>query len=106
MKFMLRAALTAVALVIAGAAVGQSFPSRPVTLTVGFAAGGGTDTAARIIAQKLSENLGQSVVVENRAGANGTIANDLLVKSAASPLFCMALPATQVTRPKHRSPSQ
>jgi len=74
MKFMLRAALTAVALVIAGAAVGQSFPSRPVTLTVGFAAGGGTDTAARIIAQKLSENVGQSVVVENRAGAGGNIA--------------------------------
>jgi len=52
----------------------QNFPARPVTLTVGFAPGGGTDTAARIIAKKLTENIGQSVVVENRAGAGGNIA--------------------------------
>ena len=52
----------------------QSFPTRPVTLTVGFAPGGGTDTAARIVARKLSENIGQSVVVENKAGAGGNIA--------------------------------
>ena len=52
----------------------QNFPSRPVTLTVGFAPGGGTDTAARIVAKKLSENIGQSVVVENKAGAGGNIA--------------------------------
>src|SRR4029079_6242787 len=64
----------AAALVVAGAACGQSFPSRPVTLTVGFAPGGGADTAARIVAQKLGENLGQSVVVDNKAGAGGNIA--------------------------------
>ena len=52
----------------------QTFPTRPVTLTVGFAPGGGTDTAARIVAKKLTENIGQSVVVENRAGAGGNIA--------------------------------
>jgi tripartite-type tricarboxylate transporter receptor subunit TctC len=52
----------------------QNFPTRTVTLTVGFAPGGGTDTAARIVAKKLSENIGQSVVVENRAGAGGNIA--------------------------------
>ena len=74
MKSTMRMALAAAALAIAGAAGGQSFPSRPVTLTVGFAPGGGTDTAARIIAQKLSENLGQPVVVENKAGAGGNIA--------------------------------
>ena len=55
-------------------AAAQNFPSRPVTLTVGFAPGGGTDTAARIVAKKLTENIGQSVVVENRAGAGGNIA--------------------------------
>ena len=59
---------------LAGAAAAQFTPSRPVTMTVGFAPGGGTDTAARIIAKKLSENVGQSVVVENRAGAGGNIA--------------------------------
>ena len=52
----------------------QQFPTRAVTLTVGFAPGGGTDTAARIVAKKLTENIGQSVVVENRAGAGGNIA--------------------------------
>ena len=52
----------------------QGFPSRTVTLTVGFAPGGGTDTAARIVAKKLTENIGQSVVVENRSGAGGNIA--------------------------------
>src|SRR5204863_9906910 len=69
-----RTLLAAVALVVAAGVGGQTFPSRPVTLTVGFAPGGGTDTAARIIAQKLSQNLGQSVVVENKAGAGGNIA--------------------------------
>ncbi len=52
----------------------QNFPTRQVTLTVGFAPGGGTDTAARIVAKRLSENIGQTVVVENRAGAGGNIA--------------------------------
>jgi len=60
---------------LACSALAQSgFPSRPVTLTVGFAPGGGTDTAARIVAKKLTENIGQAVVVENRAGAGGNIA--------------------------------
>ena len=52
----------------------QNFPTHPVTLTVGFAPGGGTDTAARIVAKKLTENIGQSVIVENHAGAGGNIA--------------------------------
>ena len=52
----------------------QNFPTHPVTLTVGFAPGGGTDTASRIVAKKLTENIGQSVIVENRAGAGGNIA--------------------------------
>src|SRR3954463_1566275 len=56
------------------AAAAQNFPTRPVTLTVGFAPGGGTDTAARVIAKKLTDNIGQVVVVENKAGAGGNIA--------------------------------
>jgi len=69
-----RMVLATAALVAASMASSQTFPNRAVTLTVGFAPGGGTDTAARIIAQKLSDNIGQPVVVENKAGAGGNIA--------------------------------
>jgi tripartite-type tricarboxylate transporter receptor subunit TctC len=69
-------------LAAAGAAAQGGFPSRPITMIVGFAPGGGTDTAARIIAKAATENLGQSVIVENRAGAGGNIAHDLVAKAA------------------------
>ncbi len=59
------------------------FPSRPIIMVVGFAPGGGTDTAARIIAKAVAESLGQPVQVENRAGAGGNIAHDYVAKSAA-----------------------
>jgi tripartite-type tricarboxylate transporter receptor subunit TctC len=74
-RLMTRTAHFAALVVCSTLALGQAnFPSRPVTLTVGFAPGGGTDTAARIVARKLSENIGQPVVVENKAGAGGNIA--------------------------------
>ena len=59
----------------AGTAHAQStgFPDRPIKMIVGFAAGGSTDVAARIVAQKMSEVLGQSVLVENRPGASGSL---------------------------------
>jgi tripartite-type tricarboxylate transporter receptor subunit TctC len=73
---MKRLLLAAAALLVAGTAAAQSdFPTRTVTMLVGFAPGGATDTAARIIAKKLSENLGQTVIVENKAGAGGNIAH-------------------------------
>ncbi|MSQ62929.1 MAG: tripartite tricarboxylate transporter substrate binding protein [Betaproteobacteria bacterium] len=73
----------AFATLFAGAAAAQApYPARPVTMVVGFAPGGGTDTASRIIAKKLGENLGQSVLVENKPGAGGNIATDLVVKAA------------------------
>lgn len=61
----------------------QDFPpKKAVTMVVGFAAGGAADTAARIIAKKLAENVGQSVVVENRAGAGGNIAHQYVANAA------------------------
>jgi len=71
--------------VVLPAANGQitGYPDKPVKIFVGFAAGGGTDVAARILAQKLTETLGQSIVVENRPGASGMIAAETLAKSAA-----------------------
>jgi tripartite-type tricarboxylate transporter receptor subunit TctC len=75
MKFAFRTLAAAAVLAFTGHAMAQGWaPTRPVTLTVGFAPGGGTDTAGRIVAKKLSENIGQSVVVENKAGAGGNIA--------------------------------
>jgi tripartite-type tricarboxylate transporter receptor subunit TctC len=74
--------VAAIALVLAGSAPAQStYPSRPVTLVVGFAPGGGTDITARTIAKKLSEYLGQPIVVENRAGAGGNIATDMVARA-------------------------
>ena len=81
-RTVLRAGFAAL-LALAGAAAAQGhFPSRPITIVVGFAAGGATDTAARIIARKLSENLGVSVVVDNRAGAGGNIAHQQVANAA------------------------
>jgi tripartite-type tricarboxylate transporter receptor subunit TctC len=71
----------AAALAAVGTASAQTYPSRPVTLTVGFAPGGGTDTVARVMQRKLGEYLGQTVVVENRAGAGGTIAAGIVAKA-------------------------
>jgi tripartite-type tricarboxylate transporter receptor subunit TctC len=74
-------ALAGLALAFAAAAQ-SSFPSKPVTIVVGFEPGGGTDTTARILQKPLSDQLGQQVVVENRAGAGGNIAVDYVAKSA------------------------
>jgi tripartite-type tricarboxylate transporter receptor subunit TctC len=66
---------------IAASAAAQSYPGKPVRLIVGFAPGGGTDFVARVIAQRLTEIWGQQVLVENRAGAAGTIGADFVAKS-------------------------
>lgn len=59
----------------------QDYPAKPVRMVVGFAAGGASDTLARIVAQKLNESWGQNVVVDNRTGAGGTIGADSVVRA-------------------------
>lgn len=59
----------------------EDFPTRPIRMLVGFSAGGATDVQARLIAQLLSERLGQTVIIENRPGAGGSIASGAVAKS-------------------------
>ena len=68
-------------LAVASAAAADDYPNRPIRFVVPLPAGGGNDLLARIIAPKLAERLGQSVVVDNRSGAGGTIGSDLVAKA-------------------------
>ena len=86
MRFSKRASALAAAVVFAYSggslsAGAQSWPTRPLTMVVGFAAGGGTDVLARIIAQRLSELLGQQVVIENVGGAGGMVGSARVAKA-------------------------
>jgi tripartite-type tricarboxylate transporter receptor subunit TctC len=80
-------AMTAISLSIvaagdAGAQASAAYPTKPIRVFIGFAPGGPADICARVIAPKLSELLGQSVVIENRGGAGGTIGMDMVAKAA------------------------
>ena len=81
MKCIARLAVIALFALTAVAARGDTFPSRPIRIVVPFAAGGATDLIARVVGQKLTESLGQAVVVENRPGASGMIGADLVAKA-------------------------
>ena len=83
MKSILFSVITAVLGCSAHSALGQSYPNRPIRLIVPFAPGGGSDLIGRIAAQKLTESMGQQVIVENRPGAGGTVGAELGVKAPA-----------------------
>src|SRR5258706_757372 len=69
------------ALALAGLAQAQTWPNKPIKWVVGFAPGGGTDIVARALALKVADQLGQAVIIENRAGAAGTIGADIVAKA-------------------------
>ena len=82
MRSALLAIFAGVAIVASGATSAQQWPSKPITIVVPFPAGGTTDLITRPIAQKLSEVLGQPVVVENRGGAGGTLGAGSVARAA------------------------
>ena len=88
------AALAASPAVIAPARAQSDYPNRPIHLVVGFAAGGGNDIFARLVGAKLSEILGQPVIVENKPGAGGRLAPEY-VAAAGRPtaIRCSSAPA-------------
>jgi tripartite-type tricarboxylate transporter receptor subunit TctC len=81
-QFLHLAAGAAALPVVSRIARAQAYPSRPVTIVVGFAAGGPTDTAARILAEHVKPRLGQPIIIENVTGANGSIAVGRVVRAA------------------------
>ncbi len=74
--------ICAFGLVASATAMAQSYPSKPIRMIVPFPAGGTTDVVARIVAQRMTDAMGQPVVVENRGGAGGAIGADLVAKAA------------------------
>jgi tripartite-type tricarboxylate transporter receptor subunit TctC len=74
----------------------QQFPTKPVRLVIGFAAGGTTDVVGRIVAQKVGEGWGQNMIVENRAGASGMIAADVVAKAAPDGYTLLMTPQTSL----------
>jgi tripartite-type tricarboxylate transporter receptor subunit TctC len=83
MNTQLRAVSFAAAALLASAgALADGYPARPITLVVGFPAGGGADTVARIVSDKMAKLLGQPVIIDNKPGAGTTIASDQVARAA------------------------
>lgn len=95
----LLAGLALIGVAHAGAALAQPYPAKPVRIVVPYAAAGGTDILSRIVADKLTQALGQSFIVENRPGANGVIGSEQVAKSAPDGHTLMVVVGTHVINP-------
>lgn len=92
-------AVAAVAALCAPVTWGQSYPTKPVRLVVGYAPGGGADNIARLLSASASDILGQQIVVDNRAGANGVVAAELVAKSPRDGYTIHVVTSSHVTNP-------
>jgi tripartite-type tricarboxylate transporter receptor subunit TctC len=99
MKIILAATMAALMMAITGAARAQTWPTGPIRIVVPFAAGGSTDIMARTIAQQLTERFRQQALVENRAGASGTIGGAFVAKSPPDGHTMMLVQASFVSNP-------
>ena len=92
--------LALAALAVVGPAGAQTFPDKPLRFVIPFAAGGGSDVMARVIAEPLSQRLGQPVIVDNKPGGNATIGADLVAKSPPDGYTWLhTSPGPQITNP-------
>src|SRR5215210_6808707 len=92
-------ACLAAALVYTTAAHAQSYPQKPMRLVAPFAPGGGTDILARLVGQKVSEMLGQQLIVDNRGGAGGTIGTDIAAKAPPDGYTLILVSASHAINP-------
>ena len=99
MNFLKCAVALAAATMTWAAAGAQDFPSRPIKIVIAFPAGGPTDFVGRLLADKLKDELGQSVIIENKAGASGTLGADYVAKSEPDghTLFLTTVGAVAIT---------
>ena len=80
-------------------ALAQVYPSRPIRLVVPFSPGAGTDAISRILAQEMSRGLGQSIAVDNKPGAGGTIGTEIVAKAPADGYTLLFAPASHAINP-------
>lgn len=98
-KHFIRAALGALALAATASGFAQTYPSKPIKMVIPFPPGGTLDFVGRLLAQKLSDQMGQPFVVENRAGGNGVIGGDVVAKAPADGYTLLFNASTFTTAP-------
>lgn len=81
----------------------QNYPVRPIRMVVGYVPGGAVDITARLLGQKLSEHLGQPVIIENRPGASGSLADERVARSSPDGYTLLTIPASATVQPALRS---